>query len=597
MVYYYTSNNVKMLRNMIIDYGASTEISPYEYMKTYISKCPENTEDAKLSWIAEAFLGIQKHGEFLKEIASYMSEELSEEDQDYFIIVFHAITFQITPTDMSYLYKCLFNLSKPLLSTFTNFLSNNEVLTYVSQVAQNTYDTNFITNKIISPLFSWQPYISEMAHNYAEYLKKIERRKIKPLTIPIQPNVLRRKNHSDLGPLRVPSPVPDTPPNSIQKKRHKMLPKSVIDKKLKNMHEKNQINATQLLHVVKTNNSNFAKGRSENYYKKLSDIRNEMDNEYKKTKLNVGKRAFSLPNTAPTIKETTATVKRINTRIQKSQSEEVKWLEDLITNFRDVNKIEQMKDYDRQEKERERLLSIEKKHLMGQISHEEALIAKRKCKEENRKKYEEFLREKQNWDEEIENWKKREMEKNRKQVEKLSLLELNLMEAKNNATLKKKETADQVKKENEAILAQAMEAKQEELEKRIRVIKEIKMLAEIAKKAKVPKIIDLTETSGLGLLCEMSMAELQERLSNMKICFCEELENKKKIIKQEHLAAKNKLKETKESIKSYMNERETLRKEKKSSNNIQVNSTTSKEIGELKKILDEKRKLRVQLTV
>ncbi|CAK1551767.1 unnamed protein product [Leptosia nina] len=584
-----------MLRNMIIDYGASTEVSPYEYMKTYIEKCPENIEDAKLSWIAEAFLGIQKHGEFLKEIASYMSEELSEEDQDYFIIIFHAITFQITPTDMSYLYKCLFNLSKPLLSTFTNFLSNNEVLTYVSQVAQSTYDTSFITDKIISPLFNWQPYISEMAHNYAEHLKKIERRKARPLTIPIQPMILRRKGHQNAFP-PTPSPIPETPPNSLRKKGNKMLPKSIIDKKLQILHDKNKQKATQLLHTVKTNNYNFAKGRSERYYKKISDIKNEIEREYNRTSPDSNKKVYPLQNTAPIIKETTATVKRINKRMQQSQSEEVKWLEDLITNFRDVNKIEQLQYYDRQEKERDRLLSIERKHLMGQISHEEALLAKQKHRDENRKKYEDFLKEKQRWDEEIEKWRRLEIDKNKRHVEKCSLLELNILEAKNNVTTRKKETVEKLKKEKEEILAKAMKAKQEELEKRIHIIKEIKILAEIAKKAKVPKVIDLTETSGLGLLCEMSMAELQERLSDMKICFHEELERKKKLIKDENAAAKNTLKETKESIRSYMNEREMLRKEKKATT-VNENTITSKEIDKLKQILDEKRKLRVQLAV
>ncbi|CAG4940667.1 unnamed protein product [Colias eurytheme] len=594
MVYYYTSSNVKVLRNIIMDYGASTEVSPYEYMKTYIEKCPENIQDTKLSWIAEAFLGIQKHGEFLKEIAAHMSDELTEEDLDYFIIIFHAITFQITPTDMSYLYKCLFNLSKPLLSTFTNFLSNNEVLTYVSQVAQSSYDTNFITDKIISPLFNWQPYISEMAHNYAEYLKRIERRKAKPLTVPIQPNVLKRKGHQDHCPAPGSSPTPETPPNSLQKKGNKMLAKNVIDKKLKALHDKNKQKATQLLNTVKTNDFHFARGKSEKYYQKISSIKNELETDYKKTLPDTNKKIV-IQNSAPQIKETVATVKRLNKRIQQTQNEEVEWLQDIISNCRNVRKIEQLQDFDRQEKERERLLDIERKHLMGQISYEEALIAKKKLKDENKKKYEDFIKEKQLWDEEIEMWRKQEMEKNRKQVEKLSLIELNLLEAKNNATLRKKEMAEKLKKESEEMIANAIKVKQEELERKINMIKEIKILSAIAKKAKVPKIIDLTESSGLGLLCEMSIAELQERLSSMKICLKEELDKKRKQIKDDKLAAKNGLIETKEDIKKFMSERELVRKSKKNSNH-QVTTSTSKEISDLKRILEEKRKLRVQLS-
>lgn len=239
MVYYHTSGNVKMLRNILIDYDSTTEVSPYEYMRVYIEKCPVDTDDTKLSWIAETFLGINKHKQFLKDISSHLSEELTEEDQDYFIILFHAIVFQLDPKDLSLLYKSIFNTSKLLLSTFSKFLSNNEVLAFISQIAQSYYDTNFITEKIITPLFEWQPYISEIAHSYAEYVKKTESRKMKPPTVPVQPNVLSRKA-KEVQPVRghgSHASLPLTPPNSVQKSK-RMLTKSVIDEKLKKSYEK-----------------------------------------------------------------------------------------------------------------------------------------------------------------------------------------------------------------------------------------------------------------------------------------------------------------------------------------------------------------------
>lgn len=591
MVYYHTSGNVKMLRNIIMDYGAANEVSPYEYMKTYIEKCPDTIEDSKLSWIAETFLGIQKHGLFLKEIASHMSDDLAEEDQDYFMIIFHALTFQITPKDMQFLYKCLFNLSKPLLNTFTKFLSNNEVLTFVSQIAQAYYDTNYTTEKIISPLFTWQPYISEMAHTYAEYVKKIENRKLKPPTVPVQPNVLNRKS-KEAAPASSPQmSLPLTPPNSLSMKK-RMLTKSIIDQRLKHSHEKNQQKATKLLNNVKTENFHYAQTKSERYYKRLSSIKDELETEC--TKQFKPKPTFAVKTSLPPIKETVANLKRTNKRVQLAQEEEVQWLQTLMTTCRNTAKIEEMEEYDRQERERERLLDIEKKHLMGQISYEEAVLAKKKLHEENKKKYEEFIKEKEVWNQEIEKWRKKEMDKNRKQVEKLSLIELNLLQARNGVNAKKKEAAEQLKRESEMILAKAMKAKQEELERRVNMIKEIKILALIAKKAKIPRIIDLTETSGIGSLCEMSFAELQERLSAIKIGLNEELEKKRQMIKEDNIAAKQELQQAKNSIKTYMTERAVMRKQNKKSK-MTLDSSSSKEISDLKKILEEKRKLRLQL--
>ncbi|XP_060800528.1 cilia- and flagella-associated protein 99-like [Amyelois transitella] len=587
MVYYLISDNVKMLRNILMDYAASQEVSPYEFMKCYLERIPENTEDAKISWIAESFIGIQKHSQFLKEIANKMDEELSQEDVHYFMIILHAVTFQIDPKEMQLLYKCLFNLSKHLLNTFTKFLST--FLTFIAQVAQSHYDTTYITDKIVAPLFMWQPYISEMAHNYAGYVKKLENRKSKPPTLPVHPNVLNRKGKERQ--LSSTGSIPITPPNSIRTKSKKMLTKSVIDQKLKCLHEKNKERATHMLNVVKSKNFHYAQVKSDRYYQRLSDIKDELEIQYE-TKLHT---KSSQPSTKqpPTINETATTIRRMSKRIQQAEEQELEWFQSMMKTCRNTAKIEEIEERTRQEQERERLLDIEKKHLKGLISYEEALLAKQRVKDENKKKYEEFLKEKVLWNEEIEKWKKMEMEKSRRNSEKLSEIELNILKAKQNTAVKKKEIAEKLKQESELLIANALKQKQEELERRVKMIKEIKILSMIAKKARVPKIIDLTETSGLGLLCEMSMAELQERLCAFKIGLNEELERKKKLIKEANTAAKQGLEEAKKSIKSFMVDKEVIRK-KNTKTNLNIEPKPSKEINDLKKVLEEKRKQRLQ---
>ncbi|XP_034825452.1 cilia- and flagella-associated protein 99-like [Maniola hyperantus] len=388
--------------------------------------------------------------------------------------------------------------------------------------------------------------------------------------------------------------IPNTPPNSSYHKGKKMLTKAAIDQKLKQIHENNKQKGLELLKEVKTKDYHFARGKSENFYNKISSFKDDLENKCCEKTLPKVKQGSNI--TTPIVKETATTIKRMIKRMQISENEEVQWLQNLLKNCRDTVKIEELEEYNRQENERERLLDIEKKHLMGQISYEEAVIAKKKLYDVNKKKHEKFLKEKQSWEEEIERWKRDEMEKNRKQVEKLSLIELEMLHAKHNATLKKKGIADKTRKESEKLQIKAIQQKQEYLEFRIKMIKEIKILALIAKKAKVPKIIDLTESSGLGLLCEMSMAELQERLSLIKIGLKEELEKKKKLIKEKNLAAKHEIEETKISIKNYMAERSSLRKLKKKPINNPCKMSSSKEINELKKVLEEKRKLRIMLT-
>lgn len=604
MVYYYTSQNVKMIRNLLLDFKTVNFITAYEYIQNYIEKCPESIEDAKLAWITETFLGIQKHEDFLKEIAGNVCEVFTEDEQDYFLIIFFGLIFQVQPKDMGLIYKCLYNLSKTLLTSLTKFLSNNEVLNYIAQVGSSNYDANYLTDKIIGPLYMWQPYIGEMGNTYAEYLRKIEQRKQKRPTIPIHPKVLSHKPKPSVPPAEPSSwSLPAPPPNStVMPPKNKSFSKSAMDRKLLREHEKNKQKAADLLFCAKNNTAHYTQDKSEKYKKHIANFREQIDNTEKPMR-SIMKKKISSTVPEVSVKDTAANLKRINRRIQNEEKNELEWFENLMRNFSNDMKFNEFEEKERQEQERERLFDIEKKHLLAQLSFEEAVIAKKKLQEQNKRKGEEVLKEKELWYQEIENWKKKEMEQQRKQVEKLSLAELSLSEAKTNMTLKKKENVEKFKKQLEELREKALKARNEELERRIQMIKEIRLLSLVARKAKVPKMLDMTETAGLGLLCEMSMAELQERLNTLKISIQEELEAKRKSVREEKLAAQKDLEETKQNIQTYLADKAKQRL-KDSNKNLKTKVFSSaedletpslKEINKLQKMLEEKRSLRKRM--
>lgn len=591
MNFYHTSLNIKLIRNILLDYDAAHEISPYEYMQTYIEKCSRQTGNIKLTWIAETFLGIQKHKAFLKAISGRFSEKLTEEERDYFVIIFHAVIFQVGPKDMDLLFKTLFNVSKSLLATFTKFLSNNEILTYISDVAQDNYDTKYVTEKIINPLFTWQPYISEMAHNYAKYLKKVERRRMKPPTIPVQPTVLNRKSKKETTSL--PEILPNVPPNSrIRIKNKIMLTKSVIDRRLQTLKNNNKQKATNLLNTVKKSDFHYAQPKSEDIYQKNKYEIDRIDS------LPRSKKIISKTNLPP-IRENVALIQRCNKRKQQIEQEEIDWVNDLLSCCKNQSRVEELDELERSEKEKERLYDIERKHLLGQISYEEAILAKKKVHEQNKKKYEEYLTDKKLWNDAIEKWQMIQVQHSREQVEKCLITDLNIAAARNEITERKKENAANIKKETADLQAEYLKLKQEEMEKKIKMIKQIKVLSLIAKKAKAPKIVDLTESSGLGLLCEMSIAELQERIAAMKIGIKEELDRKKALIRGNNDTAKKEYDEVTQSVKKFMSERECIRKlnigKMNNKPNITLDAVSSKEIEDLKKMLERKRSLRMNM--
>lgn len=591
MNFYHTSVNIKLIRNILLDYDAALEVSPYEYMQAYIDKYSHQTGNIKLTWIAETFLSIHKHKAFLKAISGQFSEKLTDEEQDYFMIIFHAVTFQVKPKHMDLLFKTLFNISKLLLDTFTKFLSNNEILTYISDVAQDNYDTKYVTEKIISPLFTWQPYISEMAHNYATYLKKVESRRMKPPTIPVQPVVLNRKGKKETTSL--PEIVPQAPPNSrIRIKNKIMLTKSVIDRRLQTLKNNNKQKATDLLNTVKNSDFHYAQPKSDNIHRRN---KYEMDQIEPLPK---SKKIISKTNLPP-IRENFALIQRCNKRKKQIEQEEIDWLNDLLSCCRNQSRVDELDELERSEKEKERLYDIERKHLLGQLSYEEAILAKKKVHEQNKKKYEEYLRDKQLWNDTIGKWKMMQLQHAREQMEKCSITDLNIAAIRNELVERKKENAANLKKESADLHEEYLKSKQEEMEKKIKMIKEIKVLSLIAKKAKAPKIVDLTESSGLGLLCEMSIAELQERIAAMKIGIKEELDRKKARIKSSNDTAKKEYDEVSQSVKKFISEREVIRKlnisKINNKPNITLDAVSSKEIEELKKTLERKKNQRMNM--
>lgn len=588
-MFFHTSENVKMIRKIFMAYNATENMSPHEYMEFYIEKYPEETNNMKLQWIVENFISINKHMSFLNAISSYFSNELTDEEQDYFMVYFHAVVFQLKTKFLNSLYKSIFNLNKNVLCYFIKFLSNNENLNVVSQIAEESYDTTYINETIIAPLFEWQPYISEMEQSYDEYIQKNINRNLKPVTVPVGPKFLLRKPQESSRQIKVKESLPDSQP---VRQQNKMLSKSEIDVLLKKEKSMNKDKANRLLNEVKQQNYHFAQGKSDQFFKKIQSIQEERNNC-----LRPFTKTHKIPSSHPVqISHTVSSIKRINKHVHQSEQEEVKWLNNILQSCTDTTHVCVLEENAKKEEEKERMQNLQRKRLLGQISFEEAVLAKKNVQLENQKKYEDFLKERELWNEEIKKWRQDEMEKNRKSLEMLSLQELNLIKVKNDVILKKKEFANSLKQESDRLRHQIINERNELMEQKINMIKEIKILALIAKKSKVPKIIDLTETSGLGLLSEMSLAEVQERLTAIKIGLKEELETKQKQIKEEKLNNKKAIEEKNEENITYLTERAEIRKLNKERLATKPKHKESDEIQSLQNILNEKRKQRLAVT-
>eukprot|EP00731_Ephydatia_muelleri_P021377 Em0013g1104a len=168
----------------------------------------------------------------------------------------------------------------------------------------------------------------------------------------------------------------------------------------------------------------------------------------------------------------------------------------------------------------------------GQLSYEEAIIAKQKYLQGNREKVQSMKEEMDSLMDQYYSQLEEEQREMRALVEGVMEGHQSSKEAKQRIQETKHAIAQQMNKESQELLARAFEQAEADMRQKAELIQQIKAMESVP--IIRAKFVDTTETGGQGLLAEMSLAELKERLSLMRIAEEEEEERKRKEI----LAAK-----------------------------------------------------------
>lgn len=215
------------------------------------------------------------------------------------------------------------------------------------------------------------------------------------------------------------------------------------------------------------------------------------------------------------VKVNTAAIMREAALLKKKQEEEQKVLKDFEMNMRDASEYERWSKEMGEKEEVERLEHMQRKKIEMELARAEAIEAKNHKLKENKynaskMKVESQIREDHRVQEkEIDHLIKKDL------ISKVQDQRLVAEDEVEKNKLKKKEIRDQVHEEISAALAKKKAEEAAELKKREELIRQIRELE------KIPIVrtqgFDPTETAGHGLLNEMSMAELRERLEYEKL--------------------------------------------------------------------------------
>jgi len=261
------------------------------------------------------------------------------------------------------------------------------------------------------------------------------------------------------------------------------------------------------------------------------------------------------------IKMNAATILKEEAVIKRSRQEEEDYIKQVEMNMRDSSEYEKWKKEQQDKEAIEKLELQERRRVEMQLAREAAMKAveeKGKINKENVKVMKEISKE-----------NKKELEsKIAEEVEHKKQLKETVVEARGNAEIEKqkillenKKKHDEMRKEKKERWFMKQEEDEVEKKKKEELIRKIR---ELEKKPKDrTKVFDATETMGYGLLEEMSLVQLREKLDLVKLEREEEAEKKRveNIKKKEEKEVELKIKA--EEIKALRQEKAKIQVEKR----------------------------------
>lgn len=240
------------------------------------------------------------------------------------------------------------------------------------------------------------------------------------------------------------------------------------------------------------------------------------------------------------VKLTTAAILKRELLLKERKMVQAKKLDDFSIGIRDVTEYEEWQEQTSLKEKIEKQLKVEQKILEVKLLHEEAFEAKQELMRQNKDKALEVSKEKQEIVA-INEQKLKELQKvNKKKVELVHEIKHEMKNAMKKIYIEKSKNASEIANQSKKLQKQLEMKKMQEIKEKQDLIQQIKNIEKQPKE----KDIDFTESSNLGLLGEMSLVELRERVhqakarEQIKINERRELLNKQKQKKQKELLEK-----------------------------------------------------------
>uniref|UniRef100_A0A803JDC8 Cilia and flagella associated protein 99 n=1 Tax=Xenopus tropicalis TaxID=8364 RepID=A0A803JDC8_XENTR len=510
-----------------------------------------------------------------------------QSEQYLFVVIGYLATFQLEELGLQTFVRIITSQDVTKMCKFLSFFFNVVNLnTWIKDEWSQIYDSNYVKENWISHLLKWQPEI----HNITEGLqsktaKGPSRARSSKTTETKEFNLTKPRPRSLPVPQLIPAQKPHQPvPQTLYK-----APKE--QELLKEQKKRNRRKAEEIL--VEANVGQFkcaVAEKSEKTKRILSEIVKEEQNKlsfsgYKSSQVPVP-RADNVP-----VKLNAAAILREGALYQRQVEEELRRIEKLVDGARDPTEFLEWQRQMREKDLEQQLAEIECRRLEGKLSREEAVLARQNLIQENKKKADIKKQETEKLMRIYAEKRIQEEKEMRDLVEQVSEGHKNTKQARLKLQKYKQQIVQEVTEESRELLRQALEEAEEELKKKFELIREIRAMES------VPfirhKFVDLTQTAGHRLNCEMSLVELRERLAILKEAEKKAEEEKRNQILIEKQSKQQLLLDTLEQIslhRSALGKAAVIKLEEKKAKSQFVKAAVSKDerVAELQRKLEEK---------
>lgn len=522
----YSVDNIKQTVKLLKEYESQKVLCASEFIDS------KNFAD-KFKDVSALVICMIKHQFFFDKLLEHFWEQnqLKKTNKWTLEILLYLLIFVFSEEKYDEI-KCAFlNIQYKFPLKIVQFLLLEENLMLCARIGCKYFDKDYVLANVLHPLLNNEKLLVSLERDLLYELNERTAVMPKRITVPVTPNVFRKKT------LQTPVDSQASKCNFHAKevpnfrKQNEKMQASLIETKKKNWDK-----AKKLLEEAQT----YA-------FKCASSMKKEVKSDETENYAFKSKKAPNFKTNIP-IKKTNACLMREAAVLVKNRENELNKLQNLLTGAFDDSKLELIEEEFRKCREQQNLQDIERKHLQGLLTFEEAQLAKKKLLRINQEKMEKFKEDRVTIMQEIFDWKEREREKIKGLVQKCHDIEKSAKEAEKRLKEEKQCRAKLIDYESKTIANELHQRREQELMEKANLIKELRALHQL--RTLNTKEFDPTECPNFGLLCEMSIAELRERLNIIKIEMQEELEERKRMIAEE----RNRKDQLLDSIKEFISQ-------------------------------------------